>query len=92
MVSANTPRVVELEFLASLESRDPRVQRILRDHLEIMDLMDQGVHVDTEVKQILLELKAPVAPRDHKYPRVKLKRRVIRVLEVPQVPRGFWDR
>ena len=83
---------MELEFLASLESRDPRVQRILRDHLEIMDLMDQGVHVDTKVKQILLELKAPVAPRDHKYPRVKLKRRVIRVLEVPRVPRGFRNR
>ena len=65
MVSANTLRVVELEFLASLESRDPRVQRVLRDHLEIMDLMDQGFHVDTKVKQVLLELKAEVAPRDH---------------------------
>ena len=57
-----------------------------------MDLMDQGVHVDTKVKQVLLELKAPVAPRDHKAPQVKLERRVIRVLEVPQVPRGFRDR
>ena len=92
MVSANTPRVVELEFLASLESRDPRVQRVLRDHLQIMDLMDQGVHVDTKVKQVLLELKAPVAARDHKDPRVKLERRVIRGLEVPQVLRGFRDR
>ena len=92
MSSANTLRVVQLEFLASLESQDPRVQRVLRDHLEIMDLMDQGVHVDTKVKQVLLELKAPVAPRDHKDPRVKLERRVIRVLEVPQVPRGFRDR
>ena len=45
-----------------------------------------------EVKQVLLELKAPVAPRDHKAPRVMLERRVIRVLEVPQVPRGFRDR
>ena len=92
MSSANTLRVVQLEFLASLESQDPRVQRVLRDHLEIMDLMDQGVHVDTKVKQVLLELKASVAPRDHKDPRVKLERRVIRVLEVPQVPRGFRDR
>ena len=57
-----------------------------------MDLMDQGVHVDTKVKQVLLELKAPVAPRDHKDPRVKLERRVTRVLEVPQVPRGLLDR
>ena len=40
MVSANTLRVVELEFLASLESRDLLVQRVLRDHLEIIDLMD----------------------------------------------------
>ena len=92
MAPLNTLRVVELEFPASLESRDPRVQRVLRDHLEIMDLMDQGVHVDTKVKQVLLELKAPVAPRDHKAPRVKLERLVIRVLEVPQVPRGVRDR
>ena len=89
MAPVNTLRVVELEFPASLESRDPRV---LRDHLEIMDLMDPGVHVDTKVKQVFLELKAPVAPRDHKAPRVMLERRVIRVLEVPQVSRGFRDR
>ena len=38
MVSANTLRVVELEFLPSLESRDPRVQRVLQDHLEITGL------------------------------------------------------
>ena len=36
----NTLCVVQLEFPASLESRDPRVQRVLRDHLEIIDLMD----------------------------------------------------
>ena len=48
--------------------------------------------MDTKVKQVLLELKAPVAPRDHKDPRVKLERRVTRVLEVPQVPRGLLDR
>ena len=75
-----------------LESRDPRVQRVLRDYLVIMDFMDQGVHVDAKVKQVLLELKAPLAPRDHRDPRVKLERRLIRVLEVPQVPRGFRDR
>ena len=40
MASVNTLRVVELEFLASLKSRDPRVQRVLRDHLQIIDLMD----------------------------------------------------
>ena len=45
-----------------------------------------------KVKQILLELKAPLAPTDHKDPRVKLERRVILVLEVPQVPRGSRDR
>ena len=38
MAPANTLRVVELEFLASLKSRDPRVQRVLRDHLEITGL------------------------------------------------------
>ena len=53
--------------------------------------MDQGVHVDAKVKQVLLELKAPLASRDHKDPRVKLERRLIRVLEVPKVPRGFRD-
>ena len=40
------------------------------------------------MKQVLLELKAPRAPRDHKDPRVKLEQRVIQVLEVPNVPRG----
>ena len=38
MAPANTLRVVELEFLVSLKSRDPRVQRVLRDHLEITGL------------------------------------------------------
>ena len=38
MAPANTLRVVELEFLASLKSWDPRVQRVLRDHLEITGL------------------------------------------------------
>ena len=89
MAPVNTLRVVQLEFPAFLESRDPRDQR---DYLEIMDLKDPKVDVDTKVKQVLLELKAPVAPRDHKDPRVKLERRVIQVLEVPKVQRGFRDR
>ena len=66
MAPANTLRVVELEFLASLKSRDPRVQRVLRDHLEITGL--HGPWVPRGYKgdlQILLELKAEVAPRDH---------------------------
>ena len=89
MTPVNTLRVVQLEFPASLESRDPRVQR---DYLEIMDLKDKRVHVDTKVNQVLLELKAPLAPRDHKDPREKLEQRVIQVLEVPKVQRGFRDR
>ena len=89
MTPVNTLRVVQLEFPASLESRDPRDQR---DYLEIMDLKDPKVHVDTKVNQVLLELKAPLAPRDHKDPRVKLEQRVIQVLEVPKVQRGFRDR
>ena len=91
MALVNTLRVVQLEFPASPKSRNPRVQRVLRDHLEIMNLKDQGVHVDTKVKQVLLEHKVPLAPRDHKDPREKLERRVIQVLEVPRVPRGFRD-
>ena len=43
----NTLRVVQLEFPASLESRDPRDPR---DYLEIMDLKDPKVDVDTKVK------------------------------------------
>ena len=86
MAPVNTLRVVQLEFPASLESRDPRDQR---DYLEIMDLKAPRVRVDTKVKQVLLELKAP---RDHKDPRVKLEQRVIRVLEVLKVQRGFRDR
>ena len=89
MAPVNTLHVVQLEFPASLESRDPRDQR---DYLEIMDLKDPKVDVDTKVKQVLLELKAPLAPRDHKDPRVKLEERVIQVLEVPKVQRGFRDR
>ena len=86
MAPVNTLRVVQLEFPASLESRDPRVQR---DHLEIMDLKDPRVHVDTKVKQVLLELKAPLAPKDHKDPWEKLEERVIQAPEVPKVQRGF---
>ena len=86
MAPVNTLRVVQLEFPASLESRDPRVQR---DYLEIMDLKDPEVRVDTKVNQVLLELKAPLAPRDHKDPQVKLEQRVIQVLEVQ---RGFRGR
>ena len=89
MTPVNTLRVVQLEFPASLESRDPRVQR---DYLEIMDLKDKRVHVDTKVNQVLLELKAPLAPRDHKDPREKLEQRVIQALEVPKVQKGFRDR
>ena len=86
MAPVNTLRAVQLEFPASLESRDPR------DYLEIMDLKDPKVDVDTKVKQVLLELKAPLALRDHKDPRVKLEQRVIQVLEDPKVQRGFRDR
>ena len=86
MAPVNTLRVVQLEFPASLESRDPRDPR---DYLEIMDLKDPRVHVDTKVKQVLLELKAPLAPSDHKDPREKLEERGIHALEVPKVQRGF---
>ena len=48
--------------------------------------------MDTKAKQVLLELKASVAPRDHKAPRVKLELRVIQALEDPEVLRGFRDR
>lgn len=82
----NTLRVVQLESPESRKSRDPQVQRVLRNHLK-----DPGVHVDTKVKQVLLQHKVLLAPRDHKDPREKLERRVIQVLEVPQVPRGFRD-
>ena len=85
MAPVNTLRVVQLEFSASLEFLDPRVQR---DHLEIMDLKDPGEHVDTKVKQVLLELKALLAPRDHKDPREKLEERVIQALEVPRSKGG----
>ena len=92
-VTVNTLRVVQLELTASLEFHGhPRVQRVLRDHLVIMDLKDPGAHANTRVEQVLSELKVPLAPGDHKDPREKLERRVIQVLEVPQVPRGFRDR
>ena len=57
------------------------MQRVLRDHLVIMELKDPGVHVDTKVKQVLLEHKVPLAPRDRKDPRENLERRAIQVLD-----------
>ena len=74
------------------ESRDPWVHRVLRDYLEIMDLKDPWVQVGARVMQVLLESRAPQAPRDHSDPRVKLERRVIQVIKVPRVPREIQDR
>ena len=82
MALVNALRVVQLQLPASLESQNPRVKRVLRNHLEIMNLKDQGVNVGCKGQAVLLELKTPLAPSDQRDPRVKLERRVIQVLEV----------
>ena len=68
-----------------VESRDLQVPR------EVQGQLVQQAHSEVRVMQVPLEVKVPLAPRDHKAPRVKLERRVMQVLlevKVPQAPRG----
>ena len=64
-----------------------------RDHQVPKELKAQQVHPVTKVKQVLVEIKVPLAPRDLKDPQVQLvplETRVIQALvevKVPQAPR-----
>ena len=60
--------------------------------MEVQGQRVQHANAEARVMQVPLEVKDPLAPRDHKAPRVKLERRVIQVLlevKVPQAPRGL---
>ena len=72
--------------------KDPVENRDLQVPREVQGQLVQQAHSEARVMQVPLEVKVPLAPRDHKAPRVKLERRVIQVLlevKVPQAPRGL---
>ena len=72
--------------------KDPVENRDLQVPREVQGQLVQQAHLEARVMQVPLEVKVPLAPRDHKAPRVKLERRVIQVLlevKVPQAPRGL---
>ena len=72
--------------------KDPVENRDFLAPREVQVQLVQQAHSEARVMQVPLEVKVPLAPRDHKAPRVKLERRVIKGLlevKVPQVPRGL---
>ena len=72
--------------------RDPVENRDFQAPREVQGQLVQQAHSEARVMQVPLEVKVPLAPRDHKAPRVKLERRAIQGLlevKVPQVPRGL---
>ena len=72
--------------------KDPVENRDFLAQMEVLGQLVQQAQAETRVMQAPLEVKVPLAARDHKAPRVKLERRVIQVLlevKVPQVPRGL---
>ena len=71
--------------------KDPVENRDFLAQMEVQGQLVQQAQAEARVMQAPLEVKVPLAPRDHKAPRVKLERRVIQVLlevKVPQAPRG----
>ena len=74
--------------------KDPVENRGFPATWEVQGQLVQQAHSEARVMQVHLEVKVPLAPRDHKAPRVKLERRVIQVLldvKAPQalrVPKG----
>ena len=72
--------------------KDPVENRDFQAPREVQGQLVQQAHSEARVMQVPLEVKVPLASRDHKAPRVKLERRVIQVLlevKVPQAPRGL---
>ena len=72
--------------------KDPVENREFVGQMEVQVQLVQQAHSEARVMQVPLEVKVPLAPRDHKAPRVKLERRAIQGLlevKVPQVPRGL---
>ena len=94
------------DHLAIMDLKDPWAHEAMkgpvedRDHQvpkELKAPQAQQVHPVTKVKQVLVEIKVPLAPRDLKDPQVQLvplETRVIQALvevKVPQVPRDLKD-
>ena len=72
--------------------KDPVENKDFQASGEVQGQLVQQAQAEARVKQVLLEVKVPLAPRDHKASRVKLERKVIQVLlevKVPQAPRGL---
>ena len=72
--------------------KDPMENKDFQAPGEVQGQLVQQAHSEARVMQVPLEVKVPLAPRDHKAPRVQLERRVIQVLlevKVPQAPRGL---
>ena len=72
--------------------KDPVENRDLQVPREVQGQLVQQAHSEARVMQVPLEVKVPLAPRDHKAPRVKLERRAIQGLlevKVPRAPRGL---
>ena len=72
--------------------RDPVENRDFQAPREVQGQLVQQAHSEARVMQVPLEVKVPLALRDHKAPRVKLERRAIQGLlevKVPQAPRGL---
>ena len=72
--------------------KDPVENRDFQAPREVQGQLVQQAHSEARVMQVPLEVKVPLAPRDHKAPWVKLERRAIQGLlevKVPQAPRGL---
>ena len=71
--------------------KDPVENKDFQAPGEVQGQLVQQAQEEARVMQVPLEVKVPLAPRDHKASRVKLERRVIQVLlevKVPQALRG----
>ena len=71
--------------------KDPVENKDFQAPGELQGQLVQQAQEEARVMQVPLEVKVPLAPRDHKASRVKLERGVIQVLlevKVPQALRG----
>ena len=96
LVQRDHPAVTDRKDLwvheESKAMKDPVENRDFLAQMEVQGQLVQQAQAEARVMQAPLEVKVPLAPRDHKAPRVKLERRVIQVLlevKVPQAPRGL---
>ena len=96
LVQRDLPGVTDQKGLRVHEEskamKDPVENKDFQASGEVQGQLVQQAQAEARVMQVPLEVKVPLAPRDHKASRVKLERRVIQVLlevKVPQAPRGL---